>query len=211
MRKLFSTALCMGMLAISTRAGLAQAPPAVRQDTLRKGDVVRLWIWREEDMSGDFPVPDNGIVVFPKIGPIKVTDRATEDLKQAVVTEYQKYLRNTSIELTFLFQVTVLGAVNKPGVYPLDKAMSIANALALAEGTRPEGKSNEVQLIRDGTKLVANISQRTRIADLPIRSGDQLFVPERSWASRNTPLVAALVSGLVSVAIAVIVQNSNND
>lgn len=192
------------LLLSAVRPVLAQA---TRADSLRAGDIVRLWIWREKDLSGDFPVPESGTVVFPKIGAVKVTGRMTSDLKSSVITEYQKYLRNPSIEMTFLRRVNVLGAVKDPGVYPLDETMTVANALALAGGTRTDGRPDEVQLYRDGKKLVSKISQRTKISELPIQSGDQLFVPERSWASRNTGLISTIVSGLVSVSIALLVRN----
>jgi len=190
-------------------------PPASAQNTkadssasyMRVGDVVRLAIWREPDLSGDFSVPEDGVVVFPKIGPVKVTDVRTDELKSALLAEYHKYLRNPSIEITFLRRVNVLGAVKTPGLYPVDETMTIANVLALAGGTSPSGKPDEVQLFRDGKKMVARITQRTRVSDLPLRSGDQLFVPERSWTSRNMPLIATLISGGISVAIALIVRN----
>lgn len=188
--------------------GILFAQPADAQvDSLRVGDVLKLWIWREEEMSGEFAVPQSGVVVFPKIGPVKVTGRATAELRSDLITQYQKYLRNPAIEITFLRRVHVLGAVNEPGVFSLDQTMTIAHALALAGGARPDGKSDEVQLVREGERLIGKISQRTRIADLPIRSGDQLFVPERGWISRNSGIVAALLSGAISVTIALIVQN----
>ncbi|HUP89494.1 MAG TPA: polysaccharide biosynthesis/export family protein, partial [Longimicrobiales bacterium] len=183
-------------------APVAARAQTMRQDSLRAGDVVRLWIWREKDLSGDFPVPETGTIVFPKIGPVKVTGRNTIELKDTLLASYQKYLRNPSIEVTYLRRVNVLGAVKDPGVYPLDETMTIAMALALAGGTRPDGRPDEVQLIRDGKKLTGSISQQTKIADLPIRSGDQLFVPERSWAARNTGLISTLLSGLISVTVA---------
>jgi polysaccharide export outer membrane protein len=180
---------------------------AAAADMLRAGDVVKLWIWREEDMSGEFQVPESGIVALPKLGAWKVTGRPTGELKAELVAEYKKYLRNAAIEITFLRRVNVLGAVNEPGVYSVDPTMTVANALALAGGTRPDGKPDQVQLYRDGAKLIAKITQRTRIADLPIQSGDQLFVPERSWLARNTGLVAALVPTLISVTVAILAQN----
>ena len=202
--------LALFALCISPAEARAQnvAPASAETDSLRVGDVLKLWIWREEELSGEFPVPATGIVVFPKIGPRKVTGQSTGALKASLIAEYQQYLRNPSIELTFLRRVNVLGAVNEPGVFSLDPTMTIAHALALAGGARPDGKTDEVQLFRDGKKLVGRISQRTRIADLNIRSGDQLFVPERGWVARNSGLVAALVSGAVSVAIALIVQKN---
>jgi protein involved in polysaccharide export with SLBB domain len=204
-RWLFITTAAIGL---STQTGDAQSAPtkSARVDFLRVGDVLKLWIWREEQMSGEFPVPETGVVVFPKIGPRKVTDQPMAELKAALVSEYQKYLRNPSIEITFLRRINVLGAVNEPGVYSLDETMTVAHALAKAGGTRPDGKTDEVQLFRDGQKLLGKISQRTRIADLPIQSGDQLFVPERGWAARNSAFVATLLSGAVSVAIALIVN-----
>lgn len=211
MTKILRTATTVLLIGFSARASLAQvsvpAPASIASDSLRAGDMIRLWIWREDGLSGTFQVPENGLVVFPKLGPRRVTGMRTDEVKAAVIAEYQKYLRNPAIEITFLRRINVLGAVNNPGVYPLDETMTIAHALALAGGAREDGKTDEVQLFRDGERLIGRISQRTRIADLPIRSGDQLWVPERAWLSRNASLVAAVLSGAVSVAVTLIVRN----
>ena len=199
-------------LLLAAQGASAQQPALAEkasQEYVQPGDVVKLWIWREEELSGEFLVPESGIVVFPKIGAQRVTERPMAALRDALLTEFQRYLRNPSIEITFLRRVNVLGAVRKPGVYPLDPTMTIAMAIAMAEGTTPEGRSDRVELIRNGERLVANISQRTRIAELPIRSGDQLYVPERSWLSRNGGFVAALVSGGFSLLGLAIALNAN--
>lgn len=205
-RLLFAAWAVVGLQAQLAEAQSAPPTKSARVDYVRVGDVLKLWIWREEDMSGEFPVPESGVVVFPKIGPRKVTDVPTAELKASIVAEYEKYLRNPAIEITFLRRVNVLGAVNEPGVYTLDETMTVAHALAKAGGARPDGRTDQVQLLRDGQQLLGKISQRTRIADLPIQSGDQLFVPERGWIARNTALVATLLSGAVSVTIALIVN-----
>ena len=196
--------LCAGLLSSAGKAAAqnASAAPAAG-DTLAPGDVLRLWVWREEDMSGEFPVPENGMVVLPKIGPHRVTGIPLATLKSQLISEYQKYRRNPAIEITFLRRVNVLSAVRQPGVYPLDGTMTVAMAVAMAGGTTSEGNPNRVELIRDGKRLIANISQRTTIAQLPIQSGDQLYVPERSWAVRNIPALVSGGLGLLSIAIAV--------
>jgi hypothetical protein len=44
----------------------------------------------------------------------------------------------------------------------------------------------------------------TRLAATTIRSGDQLFVPERSWLTRNTGIVTTIIAGTISLVIALI-------
>lgn len=212
MSKLRTQYLVILLLALLTRGGLLYAQESAAPETgvgvnLQPGDVVKLWVWREEEMTGEFPVPESGVIVFPKIGAWTVTGKSTETLKDELLAEYRRFLRNPSIEITFLRRVSILGAVREPGLYAVDATMSMASVLALAGGTTEHGRPDRVELFRDGERLVTQITQRTRVSDLPLRSGDQLYVPERTWLSRNSALVSAMLSGIVSVAIALIVQN----
>jgi polysaccharide export outer membrane protein len=184
----------------------SKASPA--QEYVQPGDVVKLWVWREEELSGEFLVPENGMVVFPKIGVQKVTDVPMPALRDALLAEFQKYLRNPSVEVTFLRRVNVLGAVRRPGVYTLDPTMTVSMALAMAEGTTGDGRPDRVELHRDGQTLIADIKQRTKIGELPIRSGDQLYVPERSWILRNTGLVATAISGVFGLVSLIMAMNN---
>ena len=201
----------IGMMAVSLPGKLSAqsssaAPITVNSATLKPGDLIKLLVWREEDLTGDLLVPESGIVVFPKIGPIQVTGISKAVLRDSVVRALQTYLRNPSIEVLFQHRITVQGNVRKPGIYHVDGTHSLADVLALAEGADPNGKPDEVRLIRGSTTIVGGLTRGTRIANLPLESGDQLYVPQRSWLERNTPLVAALVSGIVSVGVAILVQ-----
>lgn len=179
------------------------APPAASAEALlRPGDVVALKIWREKDLTGEFDVNAAGVVVFPKIGPMRVTELPPDTLRERLLESYGRYLRNPSIEITFLRRVTILGAVHKPGLYPVSPTMTIADALALAGGATSEGKADRIEVLRDGERIKTKLSQRTRIADSPIISGDQIFVPERSWVSRNTAIVATFISAATTLFIA---------
>ena len=165
---------------------------------LRPGDRVRLKIWREPDLSGEFEVAADGSVVFPKVGPVDVREISTDSLKRLLVARYAESLRSPSVEVTVLRRVNVLGAVRNPGLYYVDPTTTVADALALAGGVSPNGKQNSFQLLRDGKRLPVEISRDTRLADSPLQPGDQLRVPERSWLARNVALVAA---GLSAAAI----------
>src|SRR5687768_1917263 len=64
---------------------------------LRPGDIIRLRIWREPDMSGDFAISEEGLVVLPRIGRIQVVDQSPRQLSDRLVKEYERFLRQTSI------------------------------------------------------------------------------------------------------------------
>lgn len=171
-------------------------------DPLRLGDIVRLRIWREAEMSGDYTVNEDGDVVLPRVGAIRVAGEQPAEVKTRITQAFSRFLQNPSIEVTLLRRVQVLGAVRNPGLYPVDPTMTVSDALALAGGTTTDGSPNRVVLIRDGVRLPVKLEANTPIASAAIRSGDQIYVDQRSWISRNTGVVTAAITGVVSLIIA---------
>jgi polysaccharide biosynthesis/export protein len=186
---------------------VAGSTPSVANQYLRPGDMVRLRIWREPDMSGDFPVDETGTVVFPKVGEYKVTEDTPASLQARLLADYQQYLRNPSIEIIVLRRVRITGAVTNPGLQMVDPTVTIADALAAAGGATPLGDPDKIQIIREGKTIAVKVRRDLRITDSPIRSGDQIYVPERSWVSRNSGVVAATITGTVSLVIALFIRH----
>ncbi len=182
--------------------GAVAVAPVSAQETpegLRGGDMVRLKIWREPDLSGDFQVDEHGDVVFPRIGALSVTRLSADSLKHILVRSYAPYLRDPSIDVGLFRRVNVLGAVRTPGLYLVDQTETIADLLAKAGGATAEGKPNEVDLLRRGDREPVRLKRDAMLFRSGVRSGDQLYVPTRSWFSRNSgPLVGA---GITATAI----------
>ena len=188
--------------AYSSRAHAQESPlsaHAPKSVVLRPGDQVRLKVWREPDLSGDFVINEDGVVVFPKIGRVDVRQISTDSLKAMLISRYAESLRNPSVEVTVLRRVTVLGSVRNPGLYYVDPTTTVADALAMAGGVSADGKQNDFELLRDGRRLRVDLSGDSRLGDSPLQAGDQLRVPERSWVSRNTGLVAAAFTSVAIV------------
>lgn len=200
------SALAAAFLA-SALPAFAQQPVQVvagREPTaLRPGDVVRLKIWREPDLSGDFTVDAAGAVTLPRLGTLTVTDLAPEALRARVVGEYQPFLKHSSIEVILQRRIRVSGAVENPGLYPVDPTMTISDVVALAGGASGQGKIDKVRLLRAGQRVDIDLSQHVQLSDLPLRSGDELHVPERSWLSRNSGLVIGAVGAVTSIVLLV--------
>jgi len=169
------------------------------------GDIVRLKIWREPDLSGDYRVDENGVAVFPKIGSLVVMRMPPDSLTKLLVTDYSAFLENPSVEVTLLRRVNVLGEVKNAGIYYVDPTMTVADVLAMAGGITQDGNAAHVELFRNGVRILANISLQSQIAASPVQSGDQFRVPQRSWVARNAAaVIAASISGVALLAATLI-------
>jgi polysaccharide export outer membrane protein len=195
------------------------AAPAAAQDTARveppaaaassadagvglsPGDVLRVVIWREPDLSGEFVVDQDGVVTLPMIGAQRVTGVALGQLRARIMEQYRVNLRNPSITVTTLRRIQVLGQVNRPGLYNLDPTVTLSGAIATASGATPLGDLRRIRLVRGGKTYAARVGGNETLNTLDVRSGDQIYVGERAWIDRNS---AILVGALLSTASAIL-------
>ncbi|CAN5150893.1 hypothetical protein BH23GEM2_BH23GEM2_11460 [soil metagenome] len=180
----------------------AQAQPAAAATsagfaTLRPGDVIRLRIWREPDMSGEFTVDERGVAVLPRLGPTQVTDAPIPNVKTRLEQEYGRFFQPGTVEITTLHRISVVGAVRSPGLYPADPTMTVADVLALAGGPTAGGK-NEILLMRDGRRVGPPLTLSTPLTRTDLRSGDHLMVPQRSMLS-DPRIILGTVSTVASI------------
>lgn len=206
-RRVLSVLLCSGLVSpLGARAAPAQLAPvanhsAAAPDVVRPGDLIRLRIWREPDLSGEFTVDETGTVVLPKLGALTITGESVGSLRAKLVRAYEEFLSHSAVEVTVLRRLLVLGAVRNPGLYTVDQTMTVEDGLALAGGATPIGNQNHVELLRHGQKLPVRLTLRTPFTDSSIRSGDQLYVPERSWISRNPGVFVGAISVVATTVV----------
>lgn len=165
---------------------------------LRPGDRIRVSSWREEGITDEFVVDEDGTAVLPLLGTRTVADRPADELKAALVKDYEAQFRNHTVSVTLLRRVSILGAVTEPGIYHVDPTMTISEAVALAGGPTDDGKMSEVKILRDGEEIEARLSQRAPLRR-HVRSGDQIIVPKRNWFARNAALLIGTSVSAVTV------------
>ncbi len=200
---------CVAALGCVATAAPAQRTAAhdVRAESvaLRPGDAIRLKVWREPDLSGDYMVDEGSLVTLPRLGRLSVAGLPIDTVKARVIRGYEEILSQivgSSVEVTALFRIHVVGAVRNPGLYSADPTMTVADALGLAGGVSASGRGNQVILVRDGRRS-ARLARGTRLVELSLRSGDELYVPQGAWLGRNAGLVVGAVSAAASVLWAV--------
>lgn len=204
----------LALVAAPLAAGCAAAParpadaavPVAQEGFLQPGDVVKLAIWREDDLSGEYPVDTRGVVVFPKLGEYTVGSETAESLRERLVRDFDRYLINPSIQVSVTRSIRILGAVYRPGRYEVEPTTTLADALADAGGPAPHGRDDRIELVRDGRRILVDVHAGDRLMELPVRSGDEIHIPMRSWAARNVGTIVTGVSALVGVIIAVAVR-----
>jgi protein involved in polysaccharide export with SLBB domain len=212
MTRLRVLAAC-GLLLLSAGALRAQTDSAgvhmseaaaAQQPGLRPGDVIKIDIWREKDLSGSFLVDENGSATFPLLGDVKVTEMTIPQLRASLLEAYRAQLRNPSITITPMRRVNVLGEVLKPGLYVIDPTVSLAEAVGLAGGATQNGTLTGVRIFRNGSVLVNRPSISQTISEADVRSGDQIVVPQKSWFSRNSAFVISSLISVTSIVIALV-------
>lgn len=170
-------------------------PMAAGADALiRPGDEVELEIWREEDMTGEFVVDENGDVVLPRLGIVRASDMTVGEFRAKLRSEYAKFVRTPAIEVTVLRRVGVHGEVREPDLYMIDLTLTLPDVLAKAGGITPEGNPNSITIFRGDEQIRLARSEYTRFTTAQLRSGDQIIVGRRSWFALNS--LAAVSAGL---------------
>ena len=104
---------------------------------LGAGDKLRVNVFNEENLSGEFVIDGTGYIRLPLIGQIQAAGLTVFDFEKEVTAKLNAgYLVDAkiSVEVTNYRPFYIIGEVNKPGEYPFVSDMNILNAVALAGG-----------------------------------------------------------------------------
>jgi polysaccharide export outer membrane protein len=192
----------VALLALFVSAGAAAAQsPGVRQLVLRPGDLIRLEVPDVADMTGEFAVADDGVVLLPLIGSMAVGGRPFEDVSRDIVKAYSRELLETPVRVTPVLRIAVLGEVRQPGLVPADPTYTLADVLAAAGGLTPDGDAGRITLLRDGESMRFSLDESGALLSSRLMPGDQVVVGRRSWIGRNMNVLIGAAASVVAAAV----------
>ncbi len=171
---IFALIACFGVL----QAAQAFAADAVAYK-LGSGDKLRVTVFGEKDLSGDFDVNDQGVVALPLIGPVSVAGKTLDETETLITQSYGKsYLVNprVNVEVLNYRPFYILGEVQKPGSYPYVNGLTVLNAVALAGGYTPRANRDHIAIRRAANP---DAGEQPTGEDSRVLPGDVVRVPER--------------------------------
>lgn len=168
-------AACQGSAPPLETAALGE--PQVYQ--LGPGDKLRVIVFGEEQLSGEFAVDGSGRIALPLIGEVRAAGLSARELEETIATRLADgYLRNprVSVEVMTFRPFYIIGEVNNPGQYPYVSGMTARQAVAMAGGYTYRGRKDYVLITRgsDPEKI-----ERRAPVTAPVYPDDVVRVPER--------------------------------
>lgn len=136
-------------------AVLAMILPANAQEyRLGSGDRVKVTVFGEEDLSGEFELDGEARFSMPLIGTVTAQGASPRTLEQTIATMLQDgFLKNPKVNVEVLNYrpFYILGEVNEPGSYPYRAGMTILNAAAMAGGFTFRADERDIEVTRGGS------------------------------------------------------------
>jgi protein involved in polysaccharide export with SLBB domain len=173
---------CGGSKTLPDPAATAFAPDTVQQVVLlplAAGDKVRVTVYGEDRISGEYQIDPDGMISLPLAGTLKAAGLTKPALETALADKLTgKYLRSpkVTVDVVTFRPFYVLGEVQKPGEYPYRSGLNVLSAIAIAGGSTYRANTSKVYIQRFGSTDLIEFAQSPTIMVMP---GDVVRVPER--------------------------------
>ncbi|MBS1557006.1 MAG: polysaccharide export protein [Bacteroidetes bacterium] len=160
-----------------------------------------------------FLVDDDGNIALPLVGVIPAAGKTTTQLANLIRTKLQSHLKEPTVTVSYTTRISVLGEVNKPGVFVLNyPAIILPEALGLAGDLTSYARRDNILIIRSGNGINEPVHQRLDLTKEEIlkspyyllQSGDVVYVsPGKARAAtvdRTYQIIPIALSAITVIA-----------
>ena len=168
---------------------------------LSPGDVLKIDVWRSQELSGEFVVGPNGRLLQPLYQQVDVVGLPPDTVKAHVQTFLSRFQTNPQFIVEPLYRVLVGGEVHNPTLYNVPQTTTISQAIAIGGGPTVDADMTNVKLVRGHQITVYDLTSVGLALDtLHVRSGDQVIVGRKLYFLRD---YAGPIASLVTMFIAI--------
>jgi polysaccharide export outer membrane protein len=177
---------------------LAAVQPALAQGTdaggepvyeLNPGDVVRISVWREEELLREARIQPDGTVSYPLVGSVQAAGKSADAVAAAIKARLEEFIPDAVVTVELLeaqgYRIYVIGEVNRPGEYQLAQPITVMQALSIAGGLTPFAGTSGIRILRTQTDPQMNLAFDYRAVtnegemqkNIFLEAGDTVIVP----------------------------------
>ena len=144
------------------------------------GDKLRVTVFDEPTLTGDYQVGDDGAVALPLIEPVKASGMTTTELASAISEDLAAggyvLVPRVSVEVTEHRPFYILGEVAQPGEYPYTGHLTLNQAVAKAGGFTARANKRVIRLQRQSS----GTAMRIKLEEMPLKiaPGDTIIIQE---------------------------------
>lgn len=165
--------------AVASAGDIQEASLRRAEYLLGSGDLLKITVFNQDDLSGEYTVDGSGHISLPLIGSVLAKNNSVHQLKDKIFNKLKPdYLLNPqiSIEVLNYRPFYILGEVKEPKSYPYVDGMSYLNAVAIAGGYTYRAKTDHVMVRRINDLSKNEIKLRMEES---VQPGDMIRVEER--------------------------------
>ena len=156
---------------------------------INAGDILQVSVWKEPDLQLDVLVRPDGGFSLPMIGEVEAAGKTVEALREEITKRIGAYVPDAVVTVAVKQlsgdKVYVLGKVNRPGEYAVNRYVDVMQALSMARGGTPYADLNDIHILRrvhgELTAIPFDYGQVARGRRLEqnsfLHSGDTIVVP----------------------------------
>jgi protein involved in polysaccharide export with SLBB domain len=152
---------------------------ATTSPTLHPGEKIRVIVFGEDRLSGEYEIDPAGFVSLPLAGTIKAAGLSKQQLELDLSKKFSgEYLRKprVTVDVTSFRPFYIMGEVTKAGEYPFKSGLNVMSAIAIAGGTTYRANRSTVLIQHIGEN---GFKEYPLSPTIPVSPGDLIRVPER--------------------------------
>lgn len=157
--------------------------------SIQPGDVVEVSVWHEIDLQKELLVRPDGFITLPLVGELAVGAKTVQEVQVVLAERLQRFIPDpvvtVGIKQPLGNKIYVIGKVNRPGEFVLNRDVDVMQALSMAAGTAKFADLTEIIVLRrrgeaqsvfkfnyEEIQIGENLGQ-----NIMLRSGDVVVVP----------------------------------
>ena len=190
MKRFLAILSILAVLSWPVLAGAAtKTAPETPAYRLAAEDVLRIAVWKEEDLQVEAIVRPDGRLTFPLVGEVTARGKTVEQVRSEIARRLSRYIPDPVVSVSLIKiggnKVFVIGEANKPGAYVLGEYLDVMQALSLAGGLTPYADRDGIRILRrvDGREEAiafdydAIVKGRRLEQNIRLRNGDVIVIP----------------------------------